>query len=154
MYLELHALCLIYVLVYIYYDERCLDSNETHCIFKWGSFYFKTNQWINIDKYKIKLYYFSKLLCVHVCACAHAQSCLTLCDPRDHNPPDSSIHRIFQARILAWLAISYSKSSSQPRDRTRVFCVSCIGRWILTSLPIIIVIVLKTYILECNYNFI
>ena len=38
---------------------------------------------------------------------------------------------IFQARILEWVAISYSWRSSQPRDRTLVSCVSCVGRWIL-----------------------
>ena len=42
--------------------------------------------------------------------------------------PGSSVHGIFQARILEWLAISFSRESSQPRDPT---CISCIGRWIL-----------------------
>ena len=58
----------------------------------------------------------------------HAQSCLTLCDPVDCSLPDSSVHGILQARILEWVAISSSKGSSQPRDRTHV---SCIGRRIL-----------------------
>ena len=44
---------------------------------------------------------------------------------------DSSVHRIFQARILEWVAISSSRGSSQPRDWTCVSCVSCIGRQIL-----------------------
>ena len=57
---------------------------------------------------------------------------LTLCDPMDCSPPDSSVHRIFQARILEWVAISYSRGSSQPRDRTHVFCVFCISRRILS----------------------
>ena len=51
------------------------------------------------------------------------QSCLTLCDPMDCSPPGSSVHGILQARILEWFAISFSKGSSQPRDRT---CVSCL----------------------------
>ena len=38
-----------------------------------------------------------------------AQSCLTLCDPVDRSPPGSSIHGILQARILEWVAISFSK---------------------------------------------
>ena len=46
----------------------------------------------------------------------------------DSIPPGSSIYRIFQARILEWVAISFSKGSSQPRDKT---CVSCTGRQIL-----------------------
>ena len=49
-----------------------------------------------------------------------AQSCPTLCDPMDCSPPGSSAHEILQARILEWVAISFSKGSSQPRDRTQV----------------------------------
>ena len=47
-----------------------------------------------------------------------AQSCLTLCDPMDSSLPDSFVHGIFQARVLEWVAISFSRGSSQPRDRT------------------------------------
>ena len=46
------------------------------------------------------------------------QSCPTLCDPMDCSLPGSSVHGIFQARILEWIAISFSKESSQPRDWT------------------------------------
>ena len=49
-----------------------------------------------------------------------AQSCLTLCDPMDRSLPGSSVHGIFQARVLEWVAIFFSKQSSQPRDRTWV----------------------------------
>ena len=49
-----------------------------------------------------------------------AQSCLTLCDPMDCSLPGSSIHGIFQARVLEWVAISYSRGSSWPRDWTQV----------------------------------
>ena len=45
-----------------------------------------------------------------------AQLCPTLCDPVDYSPPGSSIHGIFQASILEWVAISFSRRSSQPRD--------------------------------------
>ena len=48
------------------------------------------------------------------------QSCLTLCDPMDYNSPASSAHGILQARILEWLAIPFSRGSSQPRDLTWV----------------------------------
>ena len=60
-----------------------------------------------------------------------AQSCLTLFGPMDCSPPGSSVHRIFQARILEWGAISYSRGSFQPKDQTCVSRVSCTGRWIL-----------------------
>ena len=46
------------------------------------------------------------------------QLCLTLCDHVDCSPPDSSVHGIFQARILEWVAMPFSRGSSQPRDRT------------------------------------
>ena len=70
------------------------------------------------------------LLCVCVCVrmCARIQSHLTLCDPRDCGPLGSSVHVIFQARILEWVSISYSRESSQPREQTQV---SCIGRQVL-----------------------
>ena len=54
-----------------------------------------------------------------------AKLCQTLCNPMDCSLPGSSVHGIFQARILEWVAISSSRGSSQLRDQTHV---SCIGR--------------------------
>ena len=48
------------------------------------------------------------------------QPCPTLCNPMDCSLPGSSVHEIFQARILEWVAISFSRGSSQSRDQTRV----------------------------------
>ena len=56
--------------------------------------------------------------------CMSAQSCLTLCDPKDCGPPGSSVHGILRARILEWVAISFSRGSSRPRDQTRVSCIA------------------------------
>ena len=53
-----------------------------------------------------------------------AQVCLTLCDPIDCSLPGSSVHEILQARILEWVAISFSRGSYQLRDRTQVFCLA------------------------------
>ena len=53
-----------------------------------------------------------------------AQLCPTLCDPMDCRPPGSSVHGISQASILEWVAISFSRGSSRPRDRTRVSCIA------------------------------
>ena len=53
-----------------------------------------------------------------------AQSCLTLCDPKDCSLPGSSLHGIFQARILEWVTISFSRGSSQPRNQTQVSCIA------------------------------
>ena len=47
-------------------------------------------------------------------------SCLTLCNPMDCSPPGSFVHGILQARILGRVAISFSRGSSQPRNRTHV----------------------------------
>ena len=70
-------------------------------------------------------------MCVCVCVCVHShvQFFVTPC------PPGSSVHGIFQVRILDWVAISYSRGSSQPTDQTHISCVSCIGRWILYHPP-------------------
>ena len=48
------------------------------------------------------------------------QLCPTLCDPMDCSPPGSSVHGVLQARILEWVAISFSRGSSWPRDWTWV----------------------------------
>ena len=61
------------------------------------------------------------------------QSCPTLCDPIDCCLPGSSVHGIFQARVLEWVAISFSRGSSQPRDRTWISHIA--GRHILPSEP-------------------
>ena len=52
------------------------------------------------------------------------QLCPTLFNPIDYSPPGSSVHGIFQARILEWVAISFSRESSQPGDRTQVSCTA------------------------------
>ena len=56
------------------------------------------------------------------------QSCLTLCDPMECSLPGSSVHRILQARILEWVAIPFSRGSSQPRGQTWVSCIA--GRFL------------------------
>ena len=66
-----------------------------------------------------------------LCLAKLLQSCLTLCHPMDCSPPGSSACGFFQARILAQDVIFCSRGSSQPRDRTCISCVSCIGRQVL-----------------------
>ena len=63
---------------------------------------------------------------------AHGLSCVRLCDPMDCSLPGSSVHGIFQARILEWVATSYSRECSQSRDRTPV---SCIGGFLTVEPP-------------------
>ena len=59
------------------------------------------------------------------CCCLVAKSRLTF---QPHGPPGSSVHGIYQARMMEWVAISFSRDSSQPRDQA---CVSYTGRQIL-----------------------
>ena len=59
------------------------------------------------------------------------QLCLTVCDPRDCSPPGSFVHEILQARILEWVANSFSWGSSQLRDQTQVSCTA--GRFFTPS---------------------
>ena len=65
------------------------------------------------------------------------QSCPALCYPVEYSPPGSSVHGIFQARILEWVAISFSKGSSQPRDRTQLSCIAgrCFNLWVNMEAP-------------------
>ena len=63
-----------------------------------------------------------------------AQSCPTLCDPIDCSPLGFYVHGIVQARILDWVAISFSRESSQHRDKT---CISLhLLHWQAGSLPL------------------
>ena len=66
---------------------------------------------------KVHLFPFKFLVCVHA---KSLQLCPTLCDPMDCSPPGSSVHEIFQARILEQVAIPFSGGSSQPRDENQV----------------------------------
>ena len=56
----------------------------------------------------------------HIRVSEVAQSCPTLCDAIDYSLPGSSVHGIFQAIVLEWIAISFSRGSSQPRAQTQV----------------------------------
>ena len=73
---------------------------------------------------------------VHLSAAAAAakslQSCPTLCDPIDGSPLGSSVHGISQARILEWVAISFSSESCPLRDQTHVSCIAGVARGGLT----------------------
>ena len=57
--------------------------------------------------------------------CLVAQSCPSFCDLLDCSLPSSSVHGIFQARILKWVVISYSRGSSQSRDRNFLYFLYC-----------------------------
>ena len=65
----------------------------------------------------------------HASVCA--QSCPTLCNPMVSSPLGSSVHAIFQARILEWVALCFSRGSSWPTDQIHTSSVSSISRRIL-----------------------
>ena len=87
----------------------------------------KPTQYCKTTVFRLKIIFFKKwrqrerceVFSLPACMCAQwPQSCLTLCDPMDCNPPGPSVHGILQARILEWVAISFSRGFYQPRDRT------------------------------------
>ena len=63
------------------------------------------------------------------------KSCLTLCDPMDCSLPSFSVHGVFQARILEWVAISFSRGSSQPSQGSNP-CLLHLLHWQENSLPL------------------
>ena len=87
---------------------------------------------LHLWQYLYSIYAEEELICGTLCSSSNipepamkvkvlvTQSCLTLCDPMDCSPSGSSVHGILQARILEGIAISFSRVSSWPRDRTRI----------------------------------
>ena len=65
------------------------------------------------------------------CVCTQLPGRVWLWDPTECSLPDSSVPGISQARILEWVATSFFRGSSLPRDLTHLSWVSCTGRWVL-----------------------
>ena len=82
---------------------------------------------IHVCMYKY-IYMFTYIHITNVCAGKVAQSCPIVCNPMDH-----TVHGILQAGILEWVAIPFSRRSSQPRDQTQVSCIA--GRFFTTEPP-------------------
>ena len=76
--------------------------------------------------YRPETIFVNKILLQHYAMLSHTVLSDS-CKPMDCSPPGSSVHGIFQARILEWVAISFSRESSWPKDQTHVSCVSCIA---------------------------
>ena len=74
------------------------------------------------------------------------QSCRTLCNPMDCSSTGSSVPGILQTRILEWVAIPFSRGSSQPKDWTYI---SCISRQFFTTEPPRKPMILYTSLIEC-----
>ena len=89
------------------------------CLFNFLIMTFEAKKFLTLMKSNLRF------VCLFVCFgcyvnCEVAQSCLTVCDPMDCSLLGSSVHGIFQARILEYVAISFSRRSSWPRYWTRV----------------------------------
>ena len=109
----------------------CLPLWQAQLQFPWLIFQHSVAKWVNsIQRGKregscaLALNPKSILLANFPWIKSQTQSCLTLCNPMDYNPPVSSVHRILEARIPEWVAISFSRGPSQPTDWTRVSCIS------------------------------
>ena len=83
------------------------------------------------------------LLTTLLASCTPSHTCVlwlqsgsTLCDPINCSQPGSPVHGILQARILERVAMPSSRVSSQPRERIRIFWVSCIADWFFTAQPL------------------
>ena len=80
--------------------------------------------------FSIRGYY--KVLSIVPCCSSHFRPVRLFLDPMDCSPPGSSVHGISQARILEWVAVSFSRESFRRRDQT---CISYVGRQILYTEP-------------------
>ena len=105
-----------------YLSRTCIFSLDYQSDCKYYSHISPTFRWLCLYVYYHWIYRLLSL--VKVKWSEFAQSCLTLCDPMDCSPPGSSLHGILQARVLEWIAVSFSRGSSQPRDRTRVSLIT------------------------------
>ena len=86
-----------------------------------------------------------------------SQSCPTLCDPVVCSLPGFSVHGILQARILEWVAISFSRGSSRPRDRTQVSHIGdrCFNLWATREVTISVRWYVNYFLLtvyKCTFN--
>ena len=83
-------------------------------------------KWANMCIFN-SVFHTANIQCV-MCVCL---VCPPLCNPMDFSPWSSSVHGIFQAIMLEWVANSSSRGSSQPRDQTQISSAPCIDRWML-----------------------
>ena len=68
-------------------------------------------------------------------SCSVTKSCPTLCYPVGYSPPGSTVHGIFQTKILEWVAVSFFREPSLPMAQTQVSCISCITGGFFTTEP-------------------
>ena len=118
---------------------QCWSHQEWEMLVTFGIFeMLHYMEWIKSLSENVQRFNISVCVCVHVCTCAHA--CVlsyvqffvvlwTVCQAA--KMPGFSVHGIFQARMLEWIAVSYDRESSWSRYWTLISCFFHIGRWIL-----------------------
>ena len=89
--------------------------------------FIELKRYLEISSTYITIYLDNTTFCLCAQLLSHVQ---IFCNPMDCTLLGSSVHGIFQARILEWVTMSSSREASQPRDRTHVSYVSCNGRQI------------------------
>ena len=109
----------------------CLTSVVSKYSWGWTYTWERVIDIRNKEEYNTLILKYKCVYLTQLCMCVCAQLCPTLCDSMDCGLPGSSVHGLFQARILEWVAVSSSRGSSQPRAQTLISCVSFIDRWIL-----------------------
>ena len=82
-------------------------------VFTWNKSHHLIHLYYLLNSFSLLISFTSNVLIVVVVRAA--QSCLTLCDPLYSSPPGFTVHGILQARILEWVAIFFSRASSQPK---------------------------------------
>ena len=115
--------------------------------------YFLTHNIIFFESLILEGFFFFFWLCglwdLSSYVCMRAQSCLTFLQSHRLQSSGSSVHSIIQARLLEWVAISFSRASSWPRDLT---CVSCLADGFFTSEPTIYIYIkqMSIYLFGCS----
>ena len=107
-------------------SENAARDKEGHYITIRASIHQEDKTTVNIYKPNIRAFkYIKQILTGLMCLTwLVAQPCPTICNPVDCSPQGSSVCEILQARILEWVALSFSRVPSQPRDWTQVSCIA------------------------------
>ena len=133
MWLQLNRITAITEMYYLLWQIINIFENIFENLLKCSSTY-----WVKISLYLLKfhplaltLYWLSMNIKSVKSESEVAQLCLTLCDPMDCSLPGFTVHGIFQARILEWVATAFSKRSSWPRDGNQVSHIAgkCFTLW-------------------------
>ena len=123
------TLSILHYLSSIDHTLKCINDNLILILSKWSERPMLSNLYADLSQFLYSSSFQSFKAAIALCSVI--QLCLTLCDPMEYSWPGSSVHGIFQARILAWVAISSSRGSSQGLK----LCLLQFLHWQADSLP-------------------